>query len=161
MDLVSRPAFERLAPAPGLYATMPIAEAFDWASCADDAGASAGEWYLVCFRSIRQPGADEALLQALDDLAHLEASTAPGFVHYFKGQTTEHGECLSFCLWDSRADARAAAGRPAHAQASAVVHQMYASYTLEFYRVTKGAGRRSFEFEPYDRPAPPAQTRLS
>jgi heme-degrading monooxygenase HmoA len=159
MDLVSRPAFERLAPVPGLYATMPIAEAFDWASCAD--GAGAGEWYLVCFRSIRQPGADEALLEALDDLAHLEASTARGFVHYFKGQTTEQGECLSFCLWDSRADARAAAGRPAHAQASAVVRQMYASYTLEFYRVSKRAGTPSFEFEPYDRPAPPTRTRLS
>ena len=159
MDLVSHSAFERLAPTPGRYATMPIAEAFDWASCAD--GAGAGEWYLVCFRSVRQPGADEALLQALDDLAHLEASTAPGFVHYFKGQTTEHGECLSFCLWDSRAQARAAAGRPAHAQASAVVHQMYASYTLEFYRVTRAPGSPSFEFELYDRPATPDHTRLS
>jgi len=157
MDLVPRPAFERLVPAVGSYATMPIAEAFDWAACADTG--SAGEWYLVCFRSVRQPGADEAELRALDDRAHLEASQAPGFVHYFKGHTTERGECLSFCLWDSRREARAAAGRPAHAQASAVVGEMYASYRLEFYRVVKRPASRTFEFEPYDRPRRPRVAR--
>jgi hypothetical protein len=158
MDHVSRPGFERLAPAPGPYATMPIGEAFDWASCATDV--DAGEWYLVCFRSVRQPDADERLLETLDDAAHLEASSADGFVHYFKGATTERGECLSFCLWDSRAHARAAAGRPAHALASAIVGEMYASYTLEFYRVRKTTGG-AFEFEAYDRPVTPRQHRLS
>lgn len=157
MDLVSRPSFERLVPSPGSYATLPIAEAFDWTACAD-AGA-AGEWYLVCFRSIRRPDADEALLHELDDRAHLEASQAPGFVHYFKGHTTERGECLSFCLWDSRRMARSAAGRPAHAQASAVTGEMYASYRLEFYRVVKRPGRDAFEFSPYDRPRTPAVAR--
>ena len=157
MDVVSRPAFERLAAAPGSYATLPIAEAFDWAACAD--GMSAGEWYLVCFRSVRRPGADEALLQELDDQAHLDASTAPGFVHYFKGHTTERGECLSFCLWDSRKMARSAAGRPAHAQASAIVGEMYASYRLEFYRVLKRMASPDFEFSPYDRPRLPAASR--
>jgi hypothetical protein len=159
MHVVPHPAFERLAPTSGRYATMPIAEAFDWAACTE--AADAGEWYLVCFRSIRQPDADEELLEALDDLAHREASAAPGFVHYFKGQTTERGECLSFCLWAGRAHARAAAGRPAHSNASAIVHEMYASYTLEFYRVRKRPGSRDFEFEPYDRPGPPSRTRLS
>lgn len=159
MDFVSRPAFERLAPTTGLYATMPIAEAFDWASLADIA--HAGEWYLVCFRSVRQPDADERLLETLDDAAHLEASSAPGFVHYYKGATTEGGECLSFCLWDSRAHARVAAGRPAHALATAIVREMYASYRLEFYRVRKQAGTVTFEFEPYDRLATPDRHTLS
>jgi hypothetical protein len=159
MDLVSRPAFERLAPTPGPYATMPIAEAFDWAALAD--AVDAGEWYLVCFRSVRQPDADERLLETLDDAAHVEASAAPGFVHYYKGATTEGGECLSFCLWDGRAHARAAAGRPAHALASAIVLEMYASYRLEFYRVTKQAGAGTFEFELYDRPVQPDPHRLS
>jgi hypothetical protein len=158
MDLVSRPAFERLAPTPGIYATKPIGEAFDWAALADLV--DAGEWYLVCFRSVRQPDADERLLETLDDAAHLEASTAPGFVHYYKGATTEGGECLSFCLWDDRAHARSAAGQPAHALASAIVSEMYASYRLEFYRVRKQAGGL-FEFEPYDRPSEPDPHRLS
>jgi hypothetical protein len=159
MDLVSRPAFERLAPSSGLYATLPIAEAFDWAALAD--AVDAGEWYLVCFRSVRQPDADERLLETLDDAAHLEASSAPGFVHYYKGATSEQGECLSFCLWDSRGLAREASGRPAHALASAIVREMYATYRLEFYRVTKRAGGATFEFEPYDRPTQPDPHRLS
>ena len=159
MDLESQSTFERLAPAAGLYATMPIADAFDWASVA--AGVAAGEWYMVCFRSVRQPDADERLLQTLDDAAHLEAMSAPGFVHYFKGATNERGECLSFCLWDTRAHARAAAGRPAHALATAIVREMYASYRLEFYRVRLRAGHSRFEFQPYDRPARGNPHRLS
>ena len=67
---------------------------------------------------------------------------APGFVHYFKGPTTSDGRCMSFCLWNSRAEARAAAGRPAHAQAVALTHEAYAEYDLEFHRVTP-ARRRS------------------
>jgi hypothetical protein len=157
MDLMSRPAFERLAPVPGPYATLPIAQAFDWMACAD--AGTAGEWYLVCFRSVRHPAADEALLQELDDRAHLEASSSPGFVHYFKGHTTERGECLSFCLWDSRRMARAAAGRPAHSQASAITGEMYASYRLEFYRVVKRPDRDTFEFSPYDRSRTPSAAR--
>ena len=159
MDLESRPIFERLAPSTGLYATMPIADAFDWASCAE--GVPAGEWYLVCFRSVRQPDADELLLRTLDDAAHLEAMSAPGFVFYFKGATNERGECLSFCLWDTRAHARAASGRPAHALATAIVREMYASYRLEFYRVRRRAGHPSFEFQPYDRPPRANPHRLS
>ena len=69
---------------------------------------------MVAFRSIRRPGVDEARLTAYDDWAHAEAMDAPGFVHYFKGPTDRDGRCMSFCLWDSRAEARAAAGRPAH-----------------------------------------------
>ena len=73
-----------------------------------------GEWYMVAFRSTRRPDVDEARLTAHDDWAHAEAMEAPGFVHYFKGPTQDDGQCMSFCLWDSRAEARAAAGRPAH-----------------------------------------------
>ena len=76
---------------------------------------------------------------------------APGFVHYFKGPTTTDGRCMSFCLWNSRAEARAAAGRPAHTQAAALTHEAYQSYTLEFHRVRRLAGA-GFTFEPYDAP---------
>jgi hypothetical protein len=72
-------------------------------------------------------------------------------VDYFKGPIGAGGRCMSFCLWDSRPDARAAAGRPLHAAAASIVGEMYASYTLEFHRVTRDAGG-SFAFEPFDRP---------
>jgi hypothetical protein len=152
-DRPDRPGFDRLAPQSDDYASQPIGAAFDWSTVTTSD--QSGEWYLVAFRSIRRPGADLFELDRLDALAHDEASRSPGFVHYFKGPANDRGECLSFCLWDSRALARSAAGQPAHAIAAAIVHETYASYTLEFHRVRKVRGADDFEFEPYDRPVPP------
>jgi hypothetical protein len=142
-----RTRFDRLVPVSDQYAHLPVAEAFDWAACADDV--EPGEWYMVAFRSLRRSGADEDRLAAYDDWAHTEAEGAPGFVHYFKGPTCSDGRCMSFCLWDSRAEARAAAGRPAHTDAVAVTHESYAEYSLEFHRVTRLTDG-GFAFEPYD-----------
>jgi hypothetical protein len=124
--------------------------AFNWSDCAVTDGA--GEWYMVAFRSVLRPAADEERLRRYDDRALEEASSLPGFVHYFKGPANERGQCLSFCWWDSRAEARSAAGRPAHAEAVGIAHATYESYTLEFWRVRKRKGSLSFEFEPYDQP---------
>jgi hypothetical protein len=140
-------AFDRLAPVSDRYASLPVADAFDWAACAPEL--APGEWYLVAFRSIRHAGVDEDRLTAHDDWAHAEAMDAPGFVHYFKGPTTPDGWCMSFCLWDSRAQARDAAGRPAHKLAAALTHESYAEYTLEFQRVRR-TDDGQFTFEPYD-----------
>jgi hypothetical protein len=154
MEGTPRPDFTRLVPSSDDYAGQPIASAFTWSAIA--APDHWGEWYLVAFRSTRRPGADEDRLRQLDDLAHHEASRAPGFVHYLKGPANERGECLSFCLWDSRRQARSASGRPDHARAAAIVHETYDSYTLEFQRVRKRRGAAAFEFEAYDRPPRPA-----
>ncbi|HEY4189480.1 MAG TPA: hypothetical protein VGM28_03585, partial [Candidatus Limnocylindrales bacterium] len=122
-------------------------EAFTWDACLE--AVDPGEWYMVAFRSTRRIGADEARLIAYDDWAYTEAMSGPGFVHYFKGPTTADGRCMSFCLWDSRAEARAAAGRPAHTEAAALTHEAYADYILEFHRVRRLA-EGGFTFEPYD-----------
>jgi hypothetical protein len=142
MDLLPR-----LAPVSTTYATLPIADAFNWDSASADLGD--GEWYLVAFRSIRRAGADEERLTLFDELAHQEAAGSPGFVHYFKGPAAADGSCLSFCLWQTRADARAAAGRPDHVRAVSLIDEMYESYTLEFHRVTRDAGG-PLSFAPYD-----------
>jgi len=144
--------FASLAPISEWYATMPIADAFDWAAAA--AASEPGEWYMVAFRSVQRPDADQEMLRSYDDRAHLEAQGSPGFVHYFKGPANSKGECLSFCIWESRQHARQAAGRPDHAAAAAIVHTTYVSYTLEFLRMTKHAHEAGFLFEPYDA-APP------
>ena len=89
---------------------MPVGEAFNWADGATELGD--GSWYLVAFRSIRRADADEERLAAYDEFAHQEAATAPGFVHYLKGPAAADGSCLSFCLWQSRDEARAAAAPP-------------------------------------------------
>lgn len=142
-------ALAALGPISDAYATLPVADAFDWSDAAHEFGD--GDWYLVAFRSVRRPGADETRLTAYDDRAHLEAESAPGFVHYFKGPAGPDGSCLSFCLWTSRAEARAAAGRAHHTEAVSVVTEMYERYTLEFLRVTGRSGQ-PLRFESYDAP---------
>ncbi len=148
MDAPQGSGFDRLLPVSDRYASLPVERAFTWSACDDTVGS--GEWYMVAFRSVRRPDADEARLTEYDDWAHDEAMTAPGFVHYFKGPTTTDGTCMSFCLWADRATARAAAGGARHVQAAALAHEMYARYDLEFHRVTKRAGG-TFSFESYDR----------
>jgi heme-degrading monooxygenase HmoA len=145
MDVVS--PFERLGPVSDAYADLPVGQAFTWDAVTDSV--PSGEWYMVAFRSVRASDADEALLTWYDDRAHAEAASASGFVHYFKGPIGNGGRCMSFCLWTSRSDARAAARQPLHAAAAGIVREMYASYRLEFHRVTKSDGG-PFTFEPYD-----------
>jgi hypothetical protein len=146
-------ALPLLAPVAPDYASLPVADAFNWQEAATEL--AEGEWYLVAFRSIRKATADEARLHDFDERAHLEAAAAPGFVHYFKGPAAFDGSCLSFCLWQTRADARAAAGRPDHVRAVSLISEMYESYTLEFHRVGRRAGG-PLTFEPYDRAPAPA-----
>jgi hypothetical protein len=139
-------ALPGLAPVSGAYASLPVADAFNWADGAD--ALVAGEWYLVAFRSVRAAGADEAKLDEYDERAHLEAAASPGFIHYLKGPRSGDGSCMSFCLWQSRADARAAAGKPHHIQAVSLLDQMYETYALEYLAVRRAAGG-PLMFEPY------------
>ena len=141
-------ALDALAPVASGYANASIAEAFNWADCAG--AVEPGEWYLVAFRSVVQPDADLDRLREFDDNAHDEATRAPGFVHYFKGPLDIDGSCLSFCMWNSRAEARAASARPHHRAAVSIIGETYAEYVLEFHRVRRIAGAVAFEFEPYD-----------
>lgn len=152
MDARGRPCFDRLLPVSDDYATLPVSSAFTWDACALEADTLEGEWYLVAFRSVQRPEADQERLCRLDDAAHAEAAGSPGFVHYFKGPANARRECLSFCLWDSRREAREAAGKPDHVAAISLIAETYERYTLEFLRVTKRAGETRFRFEPYDRP---------
>lgn len=140
-------AFDALAPVSEAYATLPVATAFDWSDVGSQLGD--GEWYLVVFRSIRRADADERRLNEYDDRAHHEAESAPGFIHYFRGPAAGDRSCLSFCMWTSRTEARAAAGRPDHVAAVSVLNEMYDAYALEFLRVTGRAGQ-PLQFAPYD-----------
>ena len=121
-------ACQRISPTNPDYAILPLEDGFDWSSlscCLFD------RLYLVVFRSLWQPEADLDLLREEDDRAFEEALESGGLLRYFKGHANERGECLSFCLWETRDQARRAADAASHRSAASVSAQMYLSYSLE------------------------------
>ncbi len=124
------------------YAKLPIADGFDWYPLS---GCIFDELYLVVFRSVRRPDADLVLLRERDDRAYEEALRSGGLLRYFKGHANERGECLSFCLWETREQARNAAGAASHRSAAKIIAQMYASYVLDRYWLKKDGENLVFE----------------
>lgn len=131
-----------LAPVREDYATAGIPSGFNWAEYFSDVEVL--DLYLVVFRSERRVGADVERLTEYDDFAHEEAMNSAGFHYYFKGQAAESRECLSFCLWESREHARAAARGAHHRLAVGITEEMYDSYDLERYIVKKRNGKLAF-----------------
>ena len=125
------------------YAIAPILESFNWADCL--ASADGVDWYLVAFRSVRNQHADDRLLYELDARAHEEAISHTGLVHYFGGELDAERRCLSFCVWEDRERAAAAAALPKHRDAIGAAVTMYDSYVLERYRITASGGTVAIE----------------
>jgi hypothetical protein len=156
-------AFQRLAPVTPDYALCPIDEGFNWTDALADL--DAGQWYLVVFRSVRSSAADVEMLSEYDDHAYQEALAASGLLYYFRGTLSPTRACLSFCVWESQRQAQQASALPLHRAAMRIVAQMYDSYQLERYIVTKRSGKREPQIVPLpdwlmpdaaDLPTPPA-----
>jgi hypothetical protein len=130
-------ACRRLSPIHPDHATLPIHEGFNWSSCLADVPFS--RLYLVVFRSVRRATADLELLKEYDDRAYTEALEAGGLLRYFRGSMNKRRECLSFCLWEDREQARRAPGGASHRTAAAITADMYESYVLERYDLIKEA----------------------
>ena len=139
MTLDLRPVLHRacqqISPIHSYYAMRPIQDGFDWISSL--AGCRFDRLYLVVFRSVRRPDADLALLREYDDRAYEKALESGGLLCYFKGDADERRECLSFCLWESREQAIAAAGAASHRSAAEISGRMVESYVLERYWLKK------------------------
>jgi hypothetical protein len=135
-------ACQQISPRHPDYAALSIDDGFHWSSlycCHFE------RLYLVVFRSVWQPEADLDLLRELDDHAYEEALKSGGLLRYFKGQANERGECLSFCLWETREQARQAADAASHRSAAGVSAQMYLSYSLERFWIQKSGEKLVFE----------------
>ena len=130
--------FGGLVPLDAGYAVLPIARAFNWSECL--ASVERGEWYVVSFRSVRQLGSDDALLEEFDRRAFAEASRHSGLACYFMGEMDDQRRCLSMCVWEDRARAAEAATLPDHTAAVAIAGATYTSYVLERFRLTKRDG---------------------
>jgi hypothetical protein len=131
---ISNDEFEILEKTHDNFATAPIDIAFNWDMFAKKT--KLHDWYLVAFRSTRKPDADLRELEYLDELAHQDAASQPGFLYYYKGKIMEgatHTHNLSFCMWTDRESAKAAAMRSMHRQASNIALKMYDQYNLERY----------------------------
>jgi hypothetical protein len=141
-------ACRQISPRHSDYMTLPIQDGFDWSSSLS--GCLFDRLYLVVFRSVRRPTADLNLLREYDDRAYAEAKKSGGLLRYFKGHANERGECLSFCLWESREQAREAAGGASHQSAADLTAQMYVSYVLDRYYLKKVVNSRGerIVFEP-------------
>ena len=124
------------------YAALSIQAGFDWSPLS---GCSFDRLYLVVFRSVRLPEADLTLLREHDDRAYEEARESGGLLRYFNGHANERDECLSFCLWETREQARRAADAASHHSAAAVSAQMYLSYVLDRYWLKKPGENLVFE----------------
>jgi hypothetical protein len=147
IELVRR-ACQQISPIYPDYETRPIQDGFSWSSSL--AGCAFERLYLVVFRSVRRPSADLDLLREHDDRAYAEALESGGLLRYFKGEANERGECLSFCLWQTREQAIQAAGAAAHQSAAEISVRMYESYVLDRYylkKVVSARGERLI-FEP-------------
>ena len=134
IEVVHR-ACQQISPIYQDYATRPIQDGFSWSSSL--AGCAFERLYLVVFRSVRRPSADLDLLREHDDRAYEKALESGGLLRYFKGEANERGECLSFCLWETRRQAIEAAGAAAHQSAAEISVRMYESYVLERYWLKK------------------------
>ena len=132
----------RISPKHPDYATRPIRAGFDWSPLY---GCGFDELYLVVFRSVRRPDADLVLLREHDDRAYEEALGSGGLLRYFKGHANERGECLSFCLWETREQARRAANAASHVSAADITARMYVSYELDRYWLKKHGENLIFE----------------
>jgi hypothetical protein len=130
IEVVHR-ACQQICPIYPDYATRSIQDGFSWSSSL--AGCTFERLYLVVFRSVRWPSADLDLLREHDDRAYEKALQSGGLLRYFKGEANERGECLSFCLWESREQAIQAAGAAAHQSAADISVRMYESYVLDRY----------------------------
>jgi hypothetical protein len=145
-------ACQQICPIYPDYATRPVQDGFSWSSSL--AGCAFERLYLVVFRSVRRPSADLDLLREHDDRAYEKALESGGLLRYFKGEANERGECLSFCLWETREQAIEAAGAASHQSAAEISVRMYESYVLNRYWLKKVVRAREERliFEPI-RPA--------
>ena len=134
IEVVHR-ACQQICPIYPDYATRPVQDGFSWSSSL--AGCTFERLYLVVFRSVRRPSADLDLLREHDDRAYEQALESGGLLRYFKGEANERGECLSFCLWETREQAIEAAGAPSHQSAADISVRMYESYVLDRYWLKK------------------------
>lgn len=118
-----------------------LKNSFDWLGILRHLGVPDGKHvFLYAFRSIGNPDADPELLDALDVRALLAANESGGLIHY------QPFEGLSFCIWESIADARAATSSPEHREAARYASEAYLTHDLQCWKIAVSTTTGEVEF---------------
>lgn len=144
---------EAISPVHADFRALSLEQAFHWSDGIVETPESG--LYVVAFRSQRNlaaPAHKIARLLELDNEAFAEAQLLPGFRTYWHDdELSPEGHGLSFCLWDSQADAKHAASQPRHIEAVRYARtegrDVYHSYEVETHRIYRFIGH-SVLFEP-------------
>ncbi|OSX66385.1 hypothetical protein POSPLADRAFT_1038600 [Postia placenta MAD-698-R-SB12] len=143
-------ALHHFRPVTSEYAYVPYASAFNWHEL-ELPESIEFEWYCVMFRSRRREGSDSGPLYEADRKAHEEAVQNGGLLLYWYG--TPHPDTrmnLATCIWQSRAHALAANGRPDHIRAMRLAAASYEHWELQRYWLRKVKGEKGVTIHSYD-----------
>jgi heme-degrading monooxygenase HmoA len=137
---------EQINPVHARFRELEVPEAFSWQAGVQETALSG--LYAVAFRSQRNLTAGAAKITCLLELdyeAFEEAKLMPGFITYWHDDDlSAEGHGLSFCLWDSKTDAKNAAQQPKHHDAVLYARgegrEVYHSYDIETFNIYRFAG---------------------
>ena len=119
-----------------------VENSFRWAIILDHLGVPVNKYVaLYAFRSVIGTDANMELLQSLDEKALLAAEDAKGFIHY------EPHLGLSYCLWQSTADAFAATSGPEHREAAKQAATAYERWELQSWMIANTGISNHVNFE--------------
>ncbi|MEO6513443.1 MAG: hypothetical protein ABIR37_02010 [Candidatus Saccharimonadales bacterium] len=130
------------------FRDLELPEAFSWEAGIDQTAIHG--LYVVAFRSLRNLQAPPEMIDQLLELdgdATEEAQHMPGFHTYWHDDDlSAEGYGLSFCLWDSREEAKHAAQQPKHRAAVMYARgegrEVYLSYDIETHNIFRFAGAK-------------------
>lgn len=127
--------------------------AFNWTSLVD---ASPVGLHLVTFSmSLNQDASNEQIeeLKRYDAKASLEAEDSTGFLCYYADEISVGRTALSFCIWESAEDAKAASSRPDHLAAVEYARnegqKIYLNYVVRRYLLEQSEERQELQFWQY------------
>lgn len=122
----------RINPDRNDYASISIEKAFNWMYVREKIAQEYGlgdelPLFIFAFYSDPKPGADRELLNDADIEAFLEArQTKPDdFLYYFRGETDDNGNVMSFCVWTTPEASLSVIHGEAHQRAAKLAKPSY------------------------------------
>jgi hypothetical protein len=142
------------------YASQPLPQAFENIAIVAPLLQADETYDVTAFYSQRWPGlaeAEVAALSAFNQRAFDAARAAGGLILYYQGDVLPDAQpnpalgldftpsCLSFCIWESRQQARAGSDIPAHRAAAKRAPLWYRAFDPKKYSLQRRANELVFQ----------------